>query len=775
MTAQPCPEVSRQAAIQRVQQVVQAAVGSGLLKVTYEQKPPVLQVGLTLSQEQVTPQQQRRLQERLTRLLGRTGFGFEQIHLQVEQETAQVLWQTEIAPPERRLAWVWPLALMLTASVTGGGWWWRSSQAVVTPASPEPQPQPVVTPAKPEPRVAPPVAWAWSVQRVIDRRFLPETLGRRGVRLPQGTAVYAAQIQPGVDGLAYRFYEAGLGAFSQQFWPASTVKVLPAVAALEWANAQGFTGQAVVALPRMSDKLERIVDRSIRESSNFDYDLTIQLVGLDWLNQGFLTAARGFPTTQLQRGYSGAVNIYSSPGITLREGNRQKFIPPRSQQGRGNCPRQGNCANLFEMTEAIRRVVLHEELDPTEQFRMTPEDVARLTESLCRAEPSFFAAGATAVFGRTPRICHKPGWVLSRDCVDSGVVTAGTERYLLAVAMPAYRAGDNCQGLSQVARQVLTALRHNSPTTPPHQLNRGLPVTAYLVPRQGVHEVVVQVTGAERVAVWLDQDSLGEQGGAGPEYRWLTRVKTGGERLLRVQAWQGNQLVAYHSQKVTVNALESACRAPLPPISGRVIYRGPTHTPQAALSFDDGPNAKQTRRILDILQREGVSATFFVQGRMVRQSPHLLWRMRAEGHEIANHTTTHPSLTTLNGARVTQEIRTTQELVCDKTGLFPHYLRPPYGTFDRYTVQLAAELGLPLVMWDVDTRDWQHRNPQRIVQIVQDQARAGSIILMHDIYSTTADALPDVIATLRRKGLELVTVNQLLNTPEPPKPPTSKR
>ncbi|MEN9218436.1 MAG: polysaccharide deacetylase family protein, partial [Gloeomargarita sp. DG_2_bins_126] len=419
---------------------------------------------------------------------------------------------------------------------------------------------------------------------------------------------------------------------------------------------------------------------------------------------------------------------------------------------------------------------LHEELDPRERFRLPTADVTRLTQSLCRAEPSFFAAGATAALVRPPRICHKPGWVMSRDCVDSAVVMAGTERYLLAVAMPATRAGDDCRGLSQVAQAVLTALRHNPPALMPHQPNRGLPVTAQLLPRNGAYEVVVQVTGANRVVVWLDQEALGEQSGTGPEYRWLTRIRTGGERLLRVQVWQDNQVVAYHSQKVSLKASELGCQAPLAPISGRVIYRGATQPLQAALSFDDGPNAKQTRRILDILQQEGVPATFFVQGRMVRQSPHLLWRMRAEGHEIANHTTNHPNLMTLSRSRIDQEIRTTQDLVCQQTGLYPQYLRPPYGSFDRYTVQWAAELGLPLVMWDVDTRDWQHRNPQRIIQTVQDQARAGSIILMHDIYGTTADALPEVIATLRRKGLELVTVSQLLHPAAPPPPsPHSQR
>ena len=120
-----------------------------------------------------------------------------------------------------------------------------------------------------------------------------------------------------------------------------------------------------------------------------------------------------------------------------------------------------------------------------------------------------------------------------------------------------------------------------------------------------------------------------------------------------------------------------------------------------------------------------------------------------------------------SAAAVHQEIATTQTLVCQQVGIRPRYLRPPYGHFDRTTRELAAQLGLSLVLWDVDTRDWQHRNPQRIIQTVQDQARAGSIILMHDIYGSTADALPQVIAVLRAKGLEFVTVSELLGSPDP--------
>ncbi|MEN9207109.1 MAG: polysaccharide deacetylase family protein [Gloeomargarita sp. GMQP_bins_14] len=657
------------------------------------------------------------------------------------------------------------LGLMVLAT---GGWWWRSTQV-----APIAKAKPSVSSVGPSPPVPPTPAapWAWSVQRVMDRTFLPTWFRQRGVHWPRGTAIYAARITPGVGGPAYAFYEAGLGAFSQNFWPASTVKVLPAIAALEWVHAQGFTGEVTVTFPQGQDTLARIIDRSIRESSNWDYDLTVQLVGLDWLNQRFLTPERGFPTTTLQRGYSG-LNVYASPPLILREGDRQKIIPRRWFQGVGRCPRRGNCANLFELTEAIRRVVLHQELPPGERFRIPTADIAQLTTSLCQAEPSFFAAGARVALGQTPQICHKPGWVLHRHCVDSGVITAGQERYLLAVAMPAWAAGDNCQGLSRVAHQVLTALRQAPPTLG-HQPSQGEPIQAQLIPRPGGHEIRVQVLGADRVAVWIDRQSLGEQTGPGPAYRWVKRLHQPGERLLRIQAWRDGQPIAYHSQRVTVSPVEPetppprACEAPLPPVPAQVVYRGSSRQAQVALSFDDGPHGRYTPRILDILRQEGVRATFFVQGRMVRQNPAIVRRIQAEGHEIGNHTTHHVNLTSLSAGEFRQEVRTTQDLVCQLTGSQPRYLRPPYGSYDRRTVSWTGELGLILLMWDVDTRDWQHRNPQRIVQIVQQQARPGSIILMHDILATTADALAAVIATLRAKNLELVTVGQLLAPGEP--------
>ncbi|MCS6782608.1 MAG: polysaccharide deacetylase family protein [Gloeomargarita sp. SKYBB_i_bin120] len=734
--------------IQRLQRVIARLIGTGVQQVTYQSKPSALQVEVTVTAPTLTERQRRQWQRQLTGQVGSR-----EIHLRVCLETGQ-------KQPSLRRRWATVMGLGWVA-LMAGGWWWHSAQTSPI-AKAKSLRAPLVT------RPTPPVSWAWSVQRVIDREFLPQWFRRRGVRLPRETAVYAARIAPGVAGPAYAFYEAGLGAFSQDFWPASTVKVLPAIAALEWVHRQGFSGDVTVAFPQLQDRLMVILDRSIRESSNLDYDLTLQLVGLDWLNHHFLTPERGFPTTTLQRGYSG-LNVYTSPPLTLQEGHRRKTLPRRSAQGWNRCPRRGNCANLFELTEAIRRVVLHRELSSAEQFRIADADIARLTASLCQAEPSFFAAGAQAALRQTPRICHKPGWVLHRHCVDSGVIIAGQERYLLAIAMPAWSAGDDCQGLSRLAQQVLTALRQAPPTLL-HQPNQGEPVQAQLLTRPGGHELVVRVAGADRVAVWLDREPWGERPGPQPEYRWFKRRVTPGERLLRVQAWREGKPIAYHSQKVVVRPVEEpplSCETPLSPIAAQVIYRGSRRKSQVALSFDDGPHGRYTPRILDILRQEGALATFFVQGRMARQHPGVLRRIQAEGHEIGNHTTHHVRLTLLDAAQFRQEVATTQALVCRLAGVQPRYLRPPFGHYDFKTASWAAELGLTLLMWDVDTRDWQHRNPQRIIQIVQQQAQPGSIILMHDIFGSTVEALAAVIATLRAKNLELVTVGQLLAPGEP--------
>ncbi len=185
-----------------------------------------------------------------------------------------------------------------------------------------------------------------------------------------------------------------------------------------------------------------------------------------------------------------------------------------------------------------------------------------------------------------------------------------------------------------------------------------------------------------------------------------------------------------------------------------------------ALTFDDGP-AASTAALLDILDRHHVDATFFVLAPSARSHPDLIRRMRAAGHTIGNHTSSHPDLRTRSAEQVRWEIGEGSRAIAETAGANPRFLRPPYGATNQTVTDAARAAGQSLVLWDVDTLDWQHRNPDTTCRTAVDQARAGSIVLMHDIHPTTVAAVDCVISGLRAKGLNPVSLDQMIPQPAP--------
>lgn len=177
-----------------------------------------------------------------------------------------------------------------------------------------------------------------------------------------------------------------------------------------------------------------------------------------------------------------------------------------------------------------------------------------------------------------------------------------------------------------------------------------------------------------------------------------------------------------------------------------------------ALTFDDGP-ARPTSRLLDTLAARGIRATFFVVGVNVPYSPELLARMVAEGHEIGNHTLNHRDLTKLSGDALRAQVDEASDAIEAASGQRPRLLRPPYGAVDD---AMAASVGMPLVLWSVDPRDWADHDPALVARRVAADARRGSIILLHDIHETTVDAVPAILDDLASRGLTTVTVSELL-------------
>lgn len=185
-----------------------------------------------------------------------------------------------------------------------------------------------------------------------------------------------------------------------------------------------------------------------------------------------------------------------------------------------------------------------------------------------------------------------------------------------------------------------------------------------------------------------------------------------------------------------------------------------------ALTFDDGPG-DDTHRLLGILAKEQAKATFFVTGRRVDTSPELLAETAKAGHEIGNHSYSHPNLSRLTHQEAQIQVERTSASIARVTGHKPTLLRPPYGATSAGVDQIAARLGMAEVMWDVDTLDWKSLNAREVARAVDRDTLRGSIVLLHDIHPTSVDAVPAVVKELRAHGFTLVTVSELLGPTKP--------
>lgn len=177
-----------------------------------------------------------------------------------------------------------------------------------------------------------------------------------------------------------------------------------------------------------------------------------------------------------------------------------------------------------------------------------------------------------------------------------------------------------------------------------------------------------------------------------------------------------------------------------------------------ALTFDDGPSGATTGRLLDLLAEKQVKATFFVVGNMVQKNSALLQREVAEGHEVGSHTMTHRNLAKASAGDIRWELDQVNALFQQYLGRSVKLVRPPYGSIND---TVRSQSGAPLVLWTVDTEDWKNKNPATILERVRAGAFDGTIILMHDIYATTVDAVGPVIDELRAQGYEFLTVSEL--------------
>lgn len=185
---------------------------------------------------------------------------------------------------------------------------------------------------------------------------------------------------------------------------------------------------------------------------------------------------------------------------------------------------------------------------------------------------------------------------------------------------------------------------------------------------------------------------------------------------------------------------------------------------RVALTFDDGPSEKHTKEILDLLDQYHVKATFFVVGSNVCKNPDLLRLEVEKGHEIGNHTFTHPHLKKIDRVSLEDELQKTADAVYAISGKQIRLFRPPEGYRSDAVASATQNLGYQLVYWTIDTTDWAHNSTRNIVETVKKNVKDGSIILMHDYIvgeSNTADSLRQIIPYLQEQGYRFVTVSEL--------------
>lgn len=177
-----------------------------------------------------------------------------------------------------------------------------------------------------------------------------------------------------------------------------------------------------------------------------------------------------------------------------------------------------------------------------------------------------------------------------------------------------------------------------------------------------------------------------------------------------------------------------------------------------ALTFDDGPSPETTPRLLDILQQKDVLATFFTLGSKAAAYPDIIKRQFKEAHEVASHTMYHQNLIRIPAASAASDINEAKSTLKSILGHDPIYTRPPYGNIND---TVRTTVGTPIILWSVDTEDWKSKNVDSIIATAMSEVHDGAIILMHDIYPTTVDAVPILIDKLRENGYEFVTISEL--------------
>ena len=209
----------------------------------------------------------------------------------------------------------------------------------------------------------------------------------------------------------------------------------------------------------------------------------------------------------------------------------------------------------------------------------------------------------------------------------------------------------------------------------------------------------------------------------------------------------------------TVILFGAAARTGIVPAGGDAAIKLPNAVPMVALTFDDGPKPETTGRLLDALALREIPATFFLVGEFIPENQEIIRRMASEGHQLGVHSFSHIEITNLSRSDFDFEVTQTRDLLTQIVGPGAYWLRPPYGILDDSVRNWADS---PIILWSLDPEDWKDRDTRRITDTVLSQVQDGDILLFHDIYDSSVDAVIQIADALLDQGYCFATVEQLL-------------
>lgn len=199
-------------------------------------------------------------------------------------------------------------------------------------------------------------------------------------------------------------------------------------------------------------------------------------------------------------------------------------------------------------------------------------------------------------------------------------------------------------------------------------------------------------------------------------------------------------------------------------LAGKIIpiYSVETTDKKVAFSFDAVWGADQTQELLAILRKNKVKTTFFLGGFWLEKYPEMVKLIAEEGHEIGNHTYTHPHLNSLSTERIAEELNKTHQLIVELTGQKPFLFRPPFGEYSNKVIETAKTCGYVTIIWDVDSLDWRNLSSAEMTQRVYSRVKPGSIVLFHNAGKHTPAAIDALLSNLTKDGYRIIPISQIL-------------